>query len=237
MLSKGMRSEELFNEVGYSINVKIEHPREIIYRWFWECQYLRLFNLSEIRYESDHTLSLDMNFTLSEAIDFIYSATPPLLQNKILESITTVDDIREVLKTFLFEDSAQQIYYQSKFSAMSNFINREHKSNIDKSYCDTIRRNIKTVGPIVHEKYKNKNGLMLCTFHANNKSELSEIVSLLDNLTGITPLNIKGFNLIDYIYDVNTGYYVDVYFPNIENLSRDMLDNYQKMRDRSYNWM
>lgn len=39
-------------------------------------------------------------------INFIYEATPPILRNKIPESITSIDNIVNVLKTFLIEELA-----------------------------------------------------------------------------------------------------------------------------------
>ena len=239
MLMKGMRSEALFSKVFFGVVVEIDHPRDMFNRWLWECEYLRLDDPSFCSVFPDAPTQLMMQLTLSEALDYIYRVTPPLLQSKIKESITTPEDIREVLKTFLMEDSSQKKYYDSTFYTMTHLNVETMGTHIDKSYCDLIREHVPT-DPIVHIKYRDKNGTC-ATFHCNNKHELESIVEMLNGWnTGDT--NTPRFQLIDFLYDPNSGYYIDLilytpYNANYPDMRDPAVDIFNQIEKRSYEWM
>ena len=239
MLMKGMRSEALFSKVCFGVVVEVDHPREMFTRWLWECEYLRLDEPSFCSPLPNAPTQLMMKFTLSEALDYIYRVTPPLLQSKIKESITTPEDIQEVLKTFLKEDSSQKKYYDSTFYTMTHLQVEKMGTRIDKSYCDLIRQHVPT-NPIVHIKYRDANGTC-ATFHCNNKHELELIVEMLNGWnTGGT--GNPRFRLIDFLYDPDYGYYIDLilhspYNANHPDMKDPAVDIFNAIQQRSYAWM
>ena len=101
-LNSGSYNESLYYK--YTLMVTIKPEKEdflsmLYYRAFWES----IGDHKEIYPAEKNTYTFLMS--LMTAIDFIYEATPPLLQSKIKESITSIDNIVEILKTYLLEDN------------------------------------------------------------------------------------------------------------------------------------
>jgi hypothetical protein len=227
MLKKGIRSERLFNDHRIIVTLDIDHPKYVFDRWMWESEYLRFDRLSPtIIRPDDDTIGFRMALTLSEALDFIYKATPPVLQDKIPESTTNVYDVIECLKTFLLEDNGgQQKYYMSLFEQMTHLKPTNIPSKIDTRYCDAIRQRVST-GTIVHIQWnKSDSDEGIYTFHCNNKSDMMNLLRSFQSYCG------KGFTIMDRLYDPNSGYYIQAY---MEHKPSDYLMEIKRI---SYEWM
>jgi hypothetical protein len=226
MLKKNIRSERLFNDAIIPITLNIDHPKEVFDRWIWESEYLRFPFQSGVSLHQNDGIEFHMKLTLSEALDFIYKATPPVLQDRIPESTTNVYDVIECLKTFLLEDnSGQQKYYMSLFEQMTHLKPTNIPSKIDTRYCDAIRQRV-SVGPIVHIQWNRTNGNEgIYTFHCNNKADMMNLLHMFASYIEY------GFTIMDRLYDPNSGYYIQAY---MEHKSSDYLMEIKRI---SYEWM
>lgn len=118
LLSQGIHSDGIFENTF--IKIEIEDARVAIdslnqlYRLLWENNYIKLQSTNR---SSDITRTWhQLVITLSEAIGFIYKATPPILQKDIPDSIRSYDNIIELLKTFLMDKkSPEYVHYLDLF--------------------------------------------------------------------------------------------------------------------------
>jgi hypothetical protein len=101
-LNSGSYNESWYYKYTLMVTIKPEKAdflSMLYYKAFWES----IGDHKEIYPAEKNTYTFLMS--LMTAIDFIYEATPPLLQSKIKESITSIDNIVEILKTYLLEDN------------------------------------------------------------------------------------------------------------------------------------
>lgn len=104
LLSNKYYSDALFDMWFIDVTVDIEdNPMAPFYRKLWEDVYIK--TASPITRFNDAN-QLVVGITVSEAIGFIYKATPPRFQKSIEESHKSIDDIIKSLNTFLTGDNS-----------------------------------------------------------------------------------------------------------------------------------
>lgn len=103
LLSEGFYSDALFDKCFIEINIDMsDNVKGIFYRKLWEDNYIKI----------DHSITrlngkiAMIGITLSEAISFIYKATPPRLQYNIKDSHKDIASVIETLKTFLMGEQS-----------------------------------------------------------------------------------------------------------------------------------
>lgn len=103
-LKSGSYNEALYYKYTIMVNIEIEKTNDYLlmlyYRAFWE-------SIGDPHNIYDTTTPKRHSFRMSlmTAIEIIYEATPPLLQGEIKNSITSIDNIIEILKTYLLENN------------------------------------------------------------------------------------------------------------------------------------
>ena len=103
-LNSGSYNEALYYKYTFVVNIAAETKEDYVsmlyYKAFWES-----IGTGRDIYPTTNGDDYSFLMSLMTAIEFIYESTPPLLQSKIKESITSIDNILEILKTYLFEDN------------------------------------------------------------------------------------------------------------------------------------
>ena len=162
LLKKGIRSESLYFVPAVKIIIQPKKWIDCFYRLFWENNYLHLGSGDQshfIQYmkpdEKNNTNTFnafEMTITLAEVFDYLYDATPPLYRKELPNSTKNIDDIVDLLKTFLIEDTAQTQMYQSIFQKITKYGYFEKPNVIDLSYMDAIRKATPTdlVAQVIH---------------------------------------------------------------------------------------
>jgi hypothetical protein len=162
LLKKGIRSESLYFVPAIKVVIRPKKWIDCFYRLFWENNYLHLGlgNQSHfIQYPRPEGKELakefnafEMTVTLAEVFDYLYDATPPLYRKVLPDSTKEMDDIIDLLKTFLIEDTAQTQMYQSIFQKITKYGYFEKPNVIDFSYMDAIRQRTPTdlVAQVIH---------------------------------------------------------------------------------------
>ena len=109
-LETGSYCEPLYHKYALKVTATCEDNNDFLLRVFREA-YLNIsgttFTGSPLEMDREDT-TFWFKTTLMDVINFIYEATPPLLQNKIKESITSIENIIELLKTYLIEDNGDK---------------------------------------------------------------------------------------------------------------------------------
>lgn len=105
LLGHGYYSDTLFDKCFIEVTVDISNNIEaIIFRKLWEDVYIKL--TKSITKFNPETNELIVGITLSEALGFIYKATPPRFQSSIADSHKSVGDIISSMRTFLMGDNS-----------------------------------------------------------------------------------------------------------------------------------
>ena len=114
-LKSGSYNEALYYKYTILVNIEIEKTNDYLlllyYRAFWESigDPHNMYDTTES--PKRHTFRM----SLMTAIEIIYEATPPLLQGEIKNSITSIDNIIEILKTYILEDNPDVILRRGIF--------------------------------------------------------------------------------------------------------------------------
>lgn len=106
-LEQGHNMPIIFDDCILSVTIKNVNREEFLYR--------RLFEDSFLHRKVWKSNVIDLYISLSEAMLFINTATPPILKDKIRESTSNINDVIECLKTFLIEDSKSRPTHISIF--------------------------------------------------------------------------------------------------------------------------
>lgn len=124
-LESGSYCEYMYHSYIFEVCVSYESNMDILLRAFYEsyCNSLGKDLSTYIKCYEPGKLTFWM--TLMDAIDYIYQATPPLLQSEIKSSITSIDNIIEILKTYVLEDNADKQYRVGLFLKVNGFYERE----------------------------------------------------------------------------------------------------------------
>lgn len=106
LLAKGFYSDALFDRCFIDVTIDVgDNVESIFYRKLWEDTYIKIAHPAT-HINPQNMTELVVSITLSEAIGFIYRATPPRLQYNIKDSHKDIATIIETLKTFLFGEQA-----------------------------------------------------------------------------------------------------------------------------------
>lgn len=107
-LKSGSYNESLYYQYTIMVDIEVEsksdHLLLLYYKAFWES----IGDGKELYSRDDNFKKFSFMMSLMTAIDFIYEATPPLLQSEIKSSITSIDNIIEVLNTYLLENNSDK---------------------------------------------------------------------------------------------------------------------------------
>lgn len=104
-LKSGSYNEALYYKYTILVNIEVEKTNDYLlmlyYRAFWES----IGDPHNIYDTTESTGRHTFRMSLMTAIEIIYESTPPLLQSEIKNSITSIDNIIEILKTYILEDN------------------------------------------------------------------------------------------------------------------------------------
>lgn len=157
LLQRGIFNDHLFECVWYTITVELDSCIQFLYRRMWESVYLRK-GYSHFDIKSD---KMRLTISLSEALQFIHTATPPRLKHLIPESTKSIKDITTLLKQFLMDDnSGQLITYISIFKKITHLEQFETVWDYDTKSIDVLR-----------EYGENPNGLVCSVVHCSGSIE------------------------------------------------------------------
>lgn len=183
LLSKGYRSEGLYDNGIFEVTLKYDHPWEYFCRKFWETNHFHANTLwYQTQYMDKDTIVLKLR--LSEAIDYIYACTPSRLQSEIASNITTIKDITDLLHGFLVDDTlGRQEYYHDRFKTLT-MMSFEKEPGFDTSRIYKLRELVPQdlIAHVVYQNDKTKNNGVY-TFQCYNKSQLMELIALLKKHT------------------------------------------------------
>lgn len=127
LLEKGIHSDVYFDDYPVRIRLKPDDWFGYVYRELWETVYLKrpgssIVHKPDINNPNTKESEVNLRISLSEAIGFIYAATPPRLQNQIPDSIKSIESIKGLLETFLMDDSnPEKVHYHSIFKDYTHF--------------------------------------------------------------------------------------------------------------------
>ena len=105
-LKSGSYNESLYYQYNINVNLKKESKKDYLLLMYYRAFWTSINDHKEI-YASGHD-EVRIRVSLMTAIEFIYEATPPLLQSKIKELITSIENIIEILNTYLLEGNPEQ---------------------------------------------------------------------------------------------------------------------------------
>lgn len=195
LLRKGIRSESLYSIPAVKLVIKPNKWIDCFYRLFWENNYLHMphtdqsvfINFGAIGNKNDFN-AFRMTMSLSEVFDYLYDACPPLYREHLPESTRNLDDIIDLLKTFLMEKSAQQEMYQSIFQKITKYGYFEKPNVIDFKYMDAIRKHTPTglVTQIIYatkpiQNFRDEHGISSGIFlmGMNNNTDVKYLIELM----------------------------------------------------------
>ena len=139
----------------------IDSDIDFLYRRLYEDTYLKQNKQS---YYDASSNMLEMAFSISDAMGYIYKATPPILQSQIPEAIVFIASIKGLLEQLLIDDnSGFLITYHSYFK---NYTKLE--------YFETNWVHDDTAIDMIRQLYDDKN--MICILDAYDCS-FDEIMS------------------------------------------------------------
>ena len=201
LLNKSIFNDYLFEQTFFDISILIDRPVDFLYRRIWECVYIKR-GCSTRTTMNDCIINLRLS--LSEAIQYIYTVTPPRLQCLIKDSIKSIDDITQLLHQFLIDDNeGQSITYLSMFKKLTHLESFDTSWNNDTTCIDVIRQHGNQNGlagvvvsssisipEIVNNETFDFDIQMM--FHCKNNNQLSDLFKILyESTSNSIILNIK----------------------------------------------
>lgn len=112
MLNLGIQNDVVFENFGFYMRVVFDKPTDVLYRMMWEDLYLRKTKRSQY-VTADRMI---LRISLSEALEYICDATPPILRPRIPQATRSVDNVHSLLNSFLVEtEDSQHEYHLSLF--------------------------------------------------------------------------------------------------------------------------
>lgn len=143
LLRHGYYSDALFDKCFIKVSIDVGNNFEaIIFRKLWEDVYIKL--AKSITKFNPTTNELVVGITLSEAIGFIYKATPPRFQSSITESHKSVGDIISSMRTFLMGDNSYIAFSDMffEYAHLKKFDTKWQNFNKIRTGADYISTNI-----------------------------------------------------------------------------------------------
>ena len=210
-LQQGFRLESKYAKPMFVIQIQLDSFVQFITRKWWEQSYLRIQGSKMLDYDNN---IMEMQLTLSEAIDFIIQVTPPLLQSQINESIRSLEDIRDILRTYLIEHHPgdEENLYRSKFQKMTMLERETNVSGLTTNMKNTIAYIRKYVydGIICNlfwadhrvKKRFNPDTCAIVVFACDDRKQLVDLFKILP----------KNYAVHDFYRSTQFGYLVTVEF-------------------------
>lgn len=211
LLSRGIQDDALCDTVHFEISIS-PSPADYVnyfYRLLWERVYIKSTKPSnDFSHNSDKNIKI--NISLSEAMGFIYEATPPLLRNSISD-IKSESDVVDALKVFLMEDNNnEQVHYIDIFKNHIRFKVFETVESIDVKAMDMLNKSrygfvvriLDSTKPITSLIPKNENESLpsefntLCMFKSTGPDDLHKIKEILcTDEAKVSNVSIKNGNV------------------------------------------
>ena len=226
MLKRGSRSEMIFDNPTFNIELIPDHPWEFYSRLYYEHNVKR-WDKNCSTYSPKENVC-DISMSTSDAIDFIYETTPAHLKKDVKDNITTLTDIRDLLDMLLCDDTiGRQEYYHSMFKKIM-MMSFDKAFGFDMSGINAIREHVPD-GIVVHEFFKTTpsslpNEMNILIFNCYNQSQLKELYQYISYPNKIHVLDVH--KSID-------GYY----FIAIETNNSLHQEWYTNIKNHSYSWI
>lgn len=211
LLAKQIMNDDLFDKIMFPVMIANDDQdllTGLLYRRMWETTYLK--RLTYISYYDIDKERYNVNLSLSEAIGYIYAATPPIIRNKIPDSIKSIDAILQTLRYFLIEDESGYIdTYVSLFKHHIRMEMFDTTWNINTDAVDMLRnrqdgvKNKSLVCAILHASVSFRellNGvntdnssspIVQLMFHCDNNDHVKHLCYFLSNHPAVIITNIK----------------------------------------------
>lgn len=195
LLEKEIYSDSVMEDTLIDITLEDIKPMDyglFPYRKLWEDLYLKFRKRTSYLYLDNSRICLIIS--LSEALGFIYKATPPRLQEKIKNSTNSIDKIIDLLKFFLMEESKELPHYLSIFyehihfqKYKTNFINEDLIKRVDmmhnmRNYDHPIIYVITSTIPIDSLiSYNDHKGSIYAIIRCANHKEICEVINFIND--------------------------------------------------------
>ena len=250
LLSKGQRSEVLYDKPRFIVKLQLDHPFQFFCRRYWEANHFHLLASDLSRFDTEQQV-MKLSLTLSEAIDFIYNTTPAHLKKDVPDNIKTINQIRDLLITLLIDDTiGRQEFYHSNFIALT-MMDFKKQPGFDTKAIQKIRQNVQS-DLIMHIIY-NQNMDEFPNYYAGfymfngyNKTHLNELLNIL-SLTKHYCIH-DAYKDDEGYYNITIQFYDGTYEVDDTNelddsnfitpaIKQSFLNKMQQIKDHSYNWM
>ena len=229
LLSKKIINDVLFDKIFFSIVIQPEEENymDYVYRRLWESAYIKC---GESVYDSD-TDRIILTVSLSEVIGFIYKATPPIMKDRIKDSITSLESINSLLRQFLMDhNGGHLITYLSIFKNHIHFEPFETAWDYDTTGISVMREHnaVGLIASVIHaslpfsqlinvSESDELNPTGECTtniqlmFHSETPNQTKRLCTILNGTNRFAVNNIKyeGNNL----YIMAHGLYITLHKP------------------------
>ena len=235
LLKKNVRIEPIYHTSTFYIDIETNSIIPFITRKWWEHSYLMLSNDGEGSILNDDAHHMIMPLTLSEAVDYIHQITPPLLQSTIPSSIQSLNDIREILSTYLMEShGGNETLYRSKFQNMTMLYRETNQSILNEKCMKSIQliRDHVHDGMIAYALYVpnfQKDVIVdgIYVFHCMSMNELERLMTHLDQVYRFD------YHILDYKMSAMGDHYVTIELTEIASDEQYLTD----IVKRSYAWI
>ena len=155
LLEKGINSDFVFDKYQISMNIETQDWTGYIYRTLWETVYIHQNYSYLINSHDDASNEAiyrvgNLSISLSEALGFIYKATPPRLRHLIPDGTKSVEEVIKSLKAFLMDcNNPEYKHFISIFKEYIRFQPFQTVSNIEEGKKKiALLRTAKPTGPI-----------------------------------------------------------------------------------------
>lgn len=229
-LKKGLTNNELFESNMFEVHIMDYEPIDFIYRLLFEERFLRRKDpwlLSEINRSGE----IEMKLSISEAIEFIKAATPPVFQSRVRELFTSIDSIHDMLNHYLIEKTGQLPFHISLFQKYTGCQYFETISNYDTSRVNALRKLYSPSEPIVDfvvsshdlnviydsdesESYHSKDTTMIgihVVFNCIKRREMNLVCDMIKDRPLGFPTKI---HILNAFHSEGNGYFVEFYIEN-----------------------
>lgn len=219
LLEKGINSDFVFDRCQISMNIETQDWTGYIYRTLWETVYIHQ-NYSYLFHSHDDVSNEaiyrvgNLSISVSEALGFIYKATPPRLKHLIPDGTKNVEEIIKSLKAFLMDyNNPEYKHFMSIFKEHIRFQPFQTVSNIEEwKKKIALLRTAKPTGPIgyifnsdipFYEILHGNNvrGRLGVIFHASFNEDKNKLVGFIED---------NDFS-IDNVVSDNENIYVTAY--------------------------
>lgn len=110
LLASGIPNDIVMDTTFIKLRFELTDPTEytsFLYRLMWEKMYLR-WESTETKMDITHYGIVDIQISLSEAMNFINEITPPIFKGSLKKHIKTIDDIRSMIESNFTDESTKE---------------------------------------------------------------------------------------------------------------------------------